>query len=47
MTTVVLTFQAGRIATRTVVPPDSPVPSRVLEGLAPSPVGLFGWPWRH
>jgi len=43
----VLTFESGAIATRTVVQPDTPVPSTVLTGFPTSPVGLFGWPWRH
>lgn len=43
---VVLTFDAGRVATRTLASPDRPIPSMVLAGFPGSPVGLFGWPWR-
>ena len=44
---VVLAFERGRVATRVRVAPDVPIPSAVLAGFPTSPVGLFGWPWRH
>jgi Uma2 family endonuclease len=44
---VVLTFDGGRVATRALAAPDAPVPSVVLAGFPTSPVGLFGWQWRH
>lgn len=44
---VVLSFEGGRITTRALAAPDSPIPTKVLAGLPASPVGLFGWPWRH